>query len=116
MKGKKKQLDFTVRPRAAKEQMPADADRWVRAGKGPEEGPHKRLTLNLPAELHAAFKSRCALEGITIQDRVQQLVERDLARAGQEPIDGANHALWRLPPAGAIRAVQPTDGQPDERC
>jgi hypothetical protein len=93
MKGKKKQLDFTVRPRAAKEQMPADAERWVRAGKGTEEGPHKRLTLNLPAELHAAFKSRCALEGITIQDRVQQLVERDLGRAGQGSASETNPGL-----------------------
>lgn len=93
MTGKKKQLDFRVRPRAAKEEMPGDADRWVRGGKGTDEGPHRRLTLNLPVPLHAAFKSRCALEGTTIQDRVRQLVERDMARAGQEPADGATPAL-----------------------
>jgi len=38
MTGKKKKVDFSVRPRAAKETLPANADQWVRDGKGPEEG------------------------------------------------------------------------------
>ena len=79
MTGKKKQIDFSVRPRAAKEELPPSAEAWVRGGKKPEEGPHKRLTLNLPAELHVAFKSRCVQEAVTIQDKVRVLIERELA-------------------------------------
>ncbi len=84
-KPKKKQIDFSVRPRAQKDDMPASAEQWVREGTGPEKpaapqvGPQKRLTLNLPADLHTDFKSRCVLEGVTIQDKVRALIERDLA-------------------------------------
>ncbi len=84
-KTKKKRIDFSVRPRASKKDLPPTADEWVRDGKEPEkptmqeEGPHKRLTLNLPADLHRAFKSRCALEGENIQDKVRALIERELA-------------------------------------
>lgn len=84
MKAKKKQLDFTVRPRAAKEELPPDADAWVKGDK-PPEGPQKRLTLNLPAGLHTAFKGRCVREGVTIQDKVRLLIERELAAAGEGP-------------------------------
>jgi hypothetical protein len=88
MTGKKKRVDFSVRPRAAKEHLPADAEQWVRGGQGaetappkpgPETGPQKRLTLNLPAALHTSFKSRCVLEGVTIQDKVRDLIEREVS-------------------------------------
>lgn len=88
MTGKKKKVDFNVRPRAAKEELPPSAEQWVRDGKGAEEGPQKRLTLNLPAELHTAFKGRCVREGVTIQDKVTVLIERELAAdrpAGEGP-------------------------------
>ena len=52
-------------------------------------GPQKRLTLNLPAAMHTAFKGRCVLEGVTIQDKVRTLIEdylaADPAAAGQGP-------------------------------
>jgi hypothetical protein len=83
MKTKKKQLDFTVRPRAAKEELPPDADAWVRGEPEAPVGPQKRLTLNLPVKLHTAFKGRCVLEDITIQDKVRLLIERELAGAGE---------------------------------
>lgn len=86
---KKKKIDFSVRPRAAKEELPPTPEQWVMEGKGadtvtPKErptdtGPQKRLTLNLPAALHTAFKGRCVLEDITIQDKVRELIERELA-------------------------------------
>ena len=92
-KTKKKRVDFSVRPRA-KEALPPDPDAWVREGQGaqaqpPKEqtGPQKRLTLNLPAAMHTAFKGRCVVEGVTIQDKVQELIRRELeqqaAAAGQ---------------------------------
>jgi hypothetical protein len=78
MTGKKKRVNFSVRPRAAREPLPATPEQWVREGKGAAEGPQKRLTLNLPADLHTAFKGRCVVEGITIQDKVRVLIEREL--------------------------------------
>lgn len=89
-KSKKKQIDFSVRPRGNKQALPATADEWVQDGtelakpSKHEEGPQKRLTLNVPTETHTAFKSKCVLRGVTIQDRVCALIERDLA-ADQEP-------------------------------
>lgn len=80
MKAKKKKIDFTVRPRAATDDLPADADSWVRGDKpAGATVPLKRLTLNLPAELHKTFKGQCVREGITIQDKVHRLIERELA-------------------------------------
>ena len=86
-KGNKKKVDFSVRPRAAKDDLPPTAEEWVEAGKKPDEGPQKRLTLNLPTPLHTAFKGRCVLRGVTIQDRVRLLIERDLA-AEERPATG----------------------------
>jgi hypothetical protein len=72
--------------------LPATPDQWVRAGKEPDSGPQKRLTLNLPAGVHTAFKGRCVLEGVTIQDKVRVLIERELASeqptTEEEPRDG----------------------------
>ena len=90
---KKKRVDFSVRPRA-KESLPPDPDAWVREGQATEAnppkeqaGPQKRLTLNLPAAMHTAFKGRCVVEGVTIQDKVQELIrgelEQQAAAAGQ---------------------------------
>ena len=41
----------------------------------------KRLTLNLPSSQHTAFKGRCVLEGVTIQDKVQALIDAYLTAA-----------------------------------
>jgi hypothetical protein len=92
MSGKKKKVDFGVRPRAAKKGLPPDAEQGAGRGRAtppppktqPEMRPQKRLTLNLPAGLHTAFKGRCVVEGVTIQDKVRMLIERDLAPAGGE--------------------------------
>jgi hypothetical protein len=81
MTGKKKTVDFRVRPRAAKEELPPTPEQWVKEGEGADgrPGKEKRLTLNLPANLHTAFKSRCVLKDVTIQERVTFLIERDIA-------------------------------------
>lgn len=88
MKSKnEKKVDFSVRPRPAKDELPSNSEEWVKRGKGPESDPQKkmadaepqkRLTLNIPANLHTSFKSRCVIEGVTIQDKVQQLIEREM--------------------------------------
>jgi hypothetical protein len=87
-KTKKKRIDFSVRPRANKNNLPATSDEWVQGRKDPEQPdqpqeapPQKRLTLNLPVGLHTAFKGLCVRQGITIQDKVQFIIERELAAA-----------------------------------
>ncbi len=98
-KSKKKKVDFTVRPNQTNEDLPPTPEQWVEKGKATETGPEKpvdvppeksadarsekdekRLTLNLPPDLHTAFKARCVIEGITIQDKVRRLIERELAQ------------------------------------
>jgi len=81
MTAKKKKVDFSVRPRAGKEELPPTPEQWVQEGQGADARPgkEKRLTLNLPADLHTAFKGRCVFEGVTIQDKVRLLIERELA-------------------------------------
>jgi hypothetical protein len=97
-KSKKKKVDFTVRPNPIKEELPPTPEQWVEKGKAADTRPEmpvdvhlekpadnrsekdeKRLTLNLPPDLHTAFKARCVFEGITIQDKVRRLIERELA-------------------------------------
>jgi ParG len=97
MMGKKKQVDFSVRPRKGKETLPVDPEKWVRDGQGgetaksPSTGREKRLTLNLPAGLHTAFKGRCVLEGVTIQDKVRVLIERELTSERPAQDGGTEH-------------------------
>jgi hypothetical protein len=96
-KGKKK-VDFTVRPKATKEELPPTPEQWVKGGEATaEEGAaappqlkEKRLTLNLPTDLHTAFKARCVFRGTTIQDRVTMLIQRDLTEetASDKPSQG----------------------------
>ena len=78
MTGNKKTVDFRVKPRPTRDELPPTPDEWVRGADGVAPGPSKRLTLNLPAALHTAFKARCVVEGVTIQDKVQVLIEREL--------------------------------------
>jgi hypothetical protein len=75
----KKEVDFSVKPRAAKEALPSNPAQWVTKGTPAESENHKRLTLNLPAEMHTDFKGRCVVEGVTIQDKVQILIDAYLA-------------------------------------
>ena len=77
----KKEVDFSVRPRAALDALPPNPSQWVTKGKPDPTLPQKRLTLNLPVQLHTEFKGRCVREGVTIQDKVQTLIEAYLAVA-----------------------------------
>jgi ParG len=60
-------------------------DQWVSGAEGltaektpqPERpaGKVARLTIDLPAELHARFKAACALKGTRMIDEVRQLID-----------------------------------------
>jgi len=64
-----------------------EIDKWVVSGEGttavPEPGAHHdrvvgkpaRLTIDLPAELHARFKATCALRGTRMIDEVRKFIE-----------------------------------------
>jgi len=57
------------------------ADAWVesRAHDGPE--PMKRLTIDVPAELHRAIKMQCASRGTKIADEVRELLIQKYAES-----------------------------------
>ena len=56
------------------------AENWVQDKTGE---PVKRLTIELPARLHAQVKAECALRGIKMKDLVRTLLEQECA-AGSE--------------------------------
>ena len=66
-----KQVAITPPVRSAQQ-----AERWVH-DKGGE--PVKRLTIEIPARLHAQVKAACALRGVKMKDLVRTLLERECA-------------------------------------
>jgi hypothetical protein len=66
-----KKIAFSTKP-SAKPAAP-NPNEWVenRAAEGV-----KRLTLDLPATLHAHIKSTCALQGIHMRDEIHKLLEQ----------------------------------------
>lgn len=78
-----KKVSIGARPTIAKP-APAEADQWVenRAAVVPESDvPTKRLTIDIPADLHRRIKSQCALRGTKIADEVRELL---LQKYGKE--------------------------------
>ena len=132
-KTKKKKVDFSVRPRAGKEALPPDPDALGagRAGGGGAAaegaaGPQKRLTLNLPAAMHTAFKGRCVVEGVTIQDKVRTLIEHYLAAdrrrrgRGRSPFDSGAQVVLGSPHnhshhGSSMRHTRTQDAMPTSR-
>lgn len=71
-----KKVAIGARPTAAKAVAP-EADQWVEnreVGTAPAEVPMKRLTIDVPADLHRSIKSQCALRGTKIADEVRELL------------------------------------------
>jgi ParG len=60
--------------------LPPEADQWV-SERPPEPSPRPpaaklaRLTIDLPADLHARFKATCALKGTRMIDEVRRFIE-----------------------------------------
>ena len=54
------------------------AESWVQDKAGE---PVKRLTIELPARLHAQVKAKCALEGVKMKDLVRTLLEQECAQS-----------------------------------
>ena len=64
-----KQVSITSPARAAQQ-----AERWVQDKAGE---PVKRLTIEIPAQLHAQVKAACALRGVKMKDLVRTLLEQE---------------------------------------
>jgi len=66
-----KKVAISERPRQSTDRR---ADAWVR---NRESGRSKRLTIDLPAALHARVKAGCALRGVPIKEVVREFLERE---------------------------------------
>ena len=63
-----KKLDIPLRP---------ETDRWVhQKDKRSTTEKMKRLTLDIPEELHRAIKIQAAEEGVTIAQQLRELLEK----------------------------------------
>jgi hypothetical protein len=68
-----KKVTFGARPQP--KEQPADAEAWVERRTGPEE--NMRMTFDVPKSLHRRVKAGCALQGVTIRDKVLELLMRE---------------------------------------
>ena len=55
------------------------AEHWVQDK--PAGEPVKRLTIEIPARLHAQVKAECALRGVKMKDLVRTLLEQECAQS-----------------------------------
>ena len=70
-----KKVSFGTRP-THQAGTAADPDSWVASRQpGSEKLPMKRLTVDLPADLHARVKAQCALRGMKISDEIRAMLE-----------------------------------------
>ncbi|HES75874.1 MAG TPA: hypothetical protein ENO09_02570 [bacterium] len=66
-----KKINIGTRPTARTQEQPGQADDWV---KDRASEPMKRLTIDIPAELHRAIKTATASRGAKIADEVRELL------------------------------------------
>lgn len=50
------------------------ADAWVESRQAEDADTMKRLTIDIPASLHRAIKTQCAMRGSKIADEVRELL------------------------------------------
>ncbi|WP_027132557.1 plasmid partition protein ParG [Geminicoccus roseus] len=73
-----KKIAFGPRPSAS---LPPSADSWVASRGGEpasaaiERPTMKRLTIDLPADVHARLKAQCAMRGTKMVDEIRRAVE-----------------------------------------
>ena len=67
-----KKVAFGTKP--TNKPIPAAADAWVENRTSGEAEIMKRLTIDIPEELHRKIKAQCALRGSKIADEVRELL------------------------------------------
>jgi 6-phosphogluconolactonase/glucosamine-6-phosphate isomerase/deaminase len=74
-----KKISMTARP-----QLKPEADKWVDNRSVPKpqvpDVPMKRLTIDIPAELHTRLKVICASRGKRMADVLRKLIEQEVAK------------------------------------
>lgn len=80
----KKAVVFSSRPKPKPERAVPSPHDWVARPAG-EGAATVKLTLRVPGPLHVAFKTRCVQEGVSIQDKVQAMIEAYVAAADNPP-------------------------------
>lgn len=73
-----KQVKIVPRPSKAKPSKLEDADAWVKSRTAEKS---KRLTIDVPAELHSRLKAACALRGAKMADEIRALLEREYGKS-----------------------------------
>lgn len=70
-----KKISFSSKPSAKNSPTKTAVDTWVdaRTPEAPKE-PMKRLTIDIPAELHSQLKADCAMKGRKMADEVRELL------------------------------------------
>lgn len=69
-----KKISISARTLAAPQ-----ADNWVQGGAVQHAAPTKRLTVDMPEELHGRFKSACAIRHLKMVEEINTLVARRLS-------------------------------------
>lgn len=60
----------------------ASADQWVEnRSEGEQHEPMKRLTVDIPADLHREIKAACAMRGTKIAEEVRELLWRNYGKS-----------------------------------
>lgn len=70
-----KKVSIGGKPSAKKTADDTAVDAWVGSrSKDVSKAPMKRLTIDIPAELHAKLKADCAMRGRKMADEVRELL------------------------------------------
>ena len=74
-----KKVAIGAKPTAAKTTAAPSPDAWVEI-RQPEAESTKRLTLDIPAGLHARIKAACAMRGTKMVDEITTLLEEKFSQ------------------------------------
>lgn len=69
-----KKVSIGAKPTGKPVSASVSADAWVEHRQTEQGEPMKRLTIDIPASLHRAIKSQCAMRGSKIADEVRELL------------------------------------------
>ena len=71
-----KKITMNARPQVAS----AQADKWVGRQASPAPGPTKRLTVDVPENLHARFKAFCAMHKTKMGEEINSFIKQRIAQ------------------------------------
>ncbi len=75
-----KKVSFGTKP--AKPEATTTPDEWVKNRDEAAGEPMKRLTIDVPSNLHRKIKSSCAARGVKMADEIREILEKNYAGGG----------------------------------